>query len=129
MHSPKSYLLGLFVVGHIVFLFLSNTIGWMQDVRDDMSAPGKEVLKKATGDWSGKEGHLWEATNTTHNITRRFAEATGQFQTWCLFAPSIGRECIFLTLELNDDEGRKPIRLTSSNEPADLNDYFRVGNF
>jgi len=129
MPSPKSYLLGLFVVGHIVFLALSNTIGWLQDVRDDMSEPGKEVLKTATADWGGKHGHLWEATHTVHDITRRYAEATGQFQTWSLFAPSIGRECIFLTLELNRDDGGKPIRLLSENEPSDLNDYLRLGKF
>jgi hypothetical protein len=127
--KPKSSLLGCFVVLQIVFLAVSNGIGWLQDVREDMNPAVKDAVKKVAADWPNKEGPLWEATHTAHNLSRRYAEATGQFQTWCLFAPSIGRECVFLAIELNFADGRKSVRLISDNEPADLARYVRIGNF
>ncbi|MBX9678585.1 MAG: hypothetical protein K2X38_07455 [Gemmataceae bacterium] len=127
--KPKSSLLGFFVVLQIGFLAVSNGIGWLQDVREEMNPAVKDAVKKVASDWPSKEGPLWETTHAAHDLTRRYAEVTGQFQTWCLFAPSIGRECVFLSLELNFADGRKQVRLRSDNEPPNPTSYLRVGNF
>ena len=38
-------------------------------------------------DWPKGEGHFHDATEVVHNLTRRYAELTGQIQNWPLFAP------------------------------------------
>lgn len=66
-------------------------------------------------------------------VTQPWAEATGQFQGWSLFAPEVPTQSAFTTLELHwsKDRGIEPVRLPAAGfEPADPKHFFRpVGSF
>ncbi len=81
-----------------------------------------------------EQGHVWTLLDHLGKTDKMWAELTGQPQNWSLFAPTIGRECIFPALELSwqhnpgDAPADKQVVL-SENEPTDLEHYFRLGRF
>jgi hypothetical protein len=75
-----------------------------------------------------------------NSVLRRYAEATGQRQSWELFAPDVADRFAFVGVELRwDDDGLAPgsaavspvapVFLSGKVEPADLNAFVRLGGF
>lgn len=132
--GPREVVLGLFVVGQLAFLVLSNTLGWL--IPASRAAPDevKAAVDFVAPGWSDERGHAWDLMIRTYRTTRRWEEATGQLQEWSLFSPNVSRDSGFPAVVLRwDDEpwgapGRTEL-LLSDNEPADIGRYFRVGYF
>ncbi len=94
-------LLGLFIVWQLVFLVGSNFLGLLKNLEDKLPADklGK-VAKHLSIDMANHEGHL----NEVYKIFSRYAEMTGQYQAWSLFAPGVTRNLTFVAVELRWDE-------------------------
>jgi len=132
--STRQVLLGLFIAGQIFFLISTNLIGFLKDNRTEMGPETRQVVETLAPGWPEEKGHLWHLMDQLAKIDTIWAQTTGQIQTWLLFAPTIGRECVFPAMELRwDDEAgkalHKPELLLSQNEPADPNHFLRIGNF
>src|SRR5262249_46604043 len=52
-------------------------------------------------------------------VTDRWAELTGQYQVWWLFAPGFPPQAAFPAVELRWDDEAEPVRLLSPSDPAD----------
>jgi hypothetical protein len=103
--SSRQVFLGVFIVGQILFLISSNFIGFLKDNRAELGKPTKRAVEAVAPGWTEKTGHLWHLMEHVAQTDKMWAQATGQFQIWSLFAPTIGRECVFPALELRwDDE-------------------------
>jgi hypothetical protein len=98
------------VLGQAVFLLAANAAAFL-------GAPSR-----AAGDRVGK------AVDAANALTQRWADLTGQPQSWGLFAPDVTAYVPFVTLDLRWNEG-PPRRLPSRNAPADRQRFFRLGNF
>lgn len=135
MHAtPRQILLGVFILGQLFFLFSSNLVGFLRDVRPEMTTAQRNIAEALAPGWPDGKGHAWMILDHLAKADRVWAELTGQTQTWSLFAPTIGRECVFPALELSwqDDQApapRAPELVLSDNEPVNPKDYFRAGNF
>ncbi len=99
---------GLFVAWQLVFILASNVLFLVYQVamRQAGGAPGAAVtfLSRATGP---------------------YAEATGQLQGWSLYSPDVPHRVGLAVTELRWADGRS-IKLPPSNEPEDLNHFFRA---
>src|SRR5262245_54380330 len=85
-------LLGLFIVWQIVFLMAHNLLAILEDTREvwpGWAVRGVEAL--APGFTKG-QGHLADGSARVKDVTRRWAQVTGQAQNWSLFAPAIASE-------------------------------------
>jgi hypothetical protein len=134
--STRQTLLGLFVVGQLVYLVSANLIGFMKDNRAEMGPQMCQVVEAVAPGWPDERGHVWNLLEHLAKTDRMWSDLTGQAQTWSLFAPTIGRECVFPALELrwHDDSEVAPAPhatelVLSENEPTDPEHYFRIGNF
>jgi hypothetical protein len=129
------FLLGLFVVGQIVFLFAANLLGILKYYRPEPSSAAGEVAQVVAPGWAAQEGHVHDLVETLTGLTERWSALTGQPQNWGLFAPGVAAECPFVAVELHWDDGvidlaaHPPELLLSDNEPPDVARYFRWGNF
>ena len=146
LEAPKqrSVLLGLFVVLQLVFLIVHNSFTVLQEARPNMSVEVREVVTQIAPDWPDRKGHMWDLMEGSTTLTHRWSQATLQMQTWSLFAPNVGADCVFPALLLSDEEppeapvqpGDSPVHfdvrgnvVLSDNEPADLTSYVRWGKF
>ena len=130
-----------------------------------MGPQARQAMEAVAPGWLEEKGHLWHLMDHLAKTDKMWAQMTGQLQPWSLFAPAIGRECIFPAVEYHwDDDARsapavaRPLALLSannpwqvaavaviihtarhippemallpsSNEPADLEHYLRIGGF
>jgi hypothetical protein len=116
----RQVILGLFVLGQLVFILAANFLPLLQAALVKQSAPGSEAI-----------GLVVEGT-------RYWGSWTGQLQGWSLFAPAVPKQSVFLAVELRWDDdphwpaasGKRRVLLSSPFEPADRNSYFRpFGSF
>lgn len=144
MPKQRSVLLGLFVVLQLLFLIVHNCFTVLQDARPGMPSEVRQAVAQIAPDWPDRKGHVWDFMEGSTTLTHRWSQATLQLQTWSLFAPNVGKDCVFPALLLSDDEPPDaPVRSTGSpadfevrgrivlsdNEPPDLKSYVRWGNF
>src|SRR5262245_56720482 len=97
-------LLGIFIVGQIVFLAVINLLDLARDARSEMKDKAASAVERVVPGWPRESGHVHDATDLAHSAARRWSQATGQLQGWSLFAPNIGRHCVFPLPELRWDE-------------------------
>ena len=140
----RSVLLGVFVVGQLLFLFVQNLGSWLQDMSGEMPGGVRTAVGQVAPDWLLKKGHAWNAHEEATHLTLRWSQVTLQLQMWSLFAPTIGTECVFPALLLTDREfDELPVPpggsladapalgrvVLSDNEPVDMKRYVRWGNY
>jgi len=124
-------LLGLFIVGQLVFLFTTNFLGFVQEYKDQIPKHWQAPIERIAPGFTKQEGHVWELTQTLSRLTEMWEHGTGQAQQWMLFAPRIGKDCTFPAVELTDSQAmpQAPELWLSDNEPEDIERFFRFGNF
>jgi hypothetical protein len=103
--------LGLFVVGQLLFLLLANAAGLEAGLRG--YARRVPVFAQAAPEWVEEKGNTYAAIQAIRNATERWAEATGQPQQWQLFAPDVTDYVPFPAVELRWDEELLPIKPTA----------------
>jgi hypothetical protein len=127
---PRQVFLGAFIVGQLFFLVSTNLIALIRENRSNLDPWGRQTVEALAPGWTEEKGHLWCFTEQLMAVDTMWAQLTGQLQVWSLFAPTIGRECVFPAVELRWDDAAPPPELVlSDNEPADLLHYVRIGNF
>jgi hypothetical protein len=95
-------LVGLFIAWQIIFLVGSNFLGMVNALEEQL--PVGEIstaVGHLTLDLSEGRGHVHDA----YAIFKRWQEATGQYQSWSLFAPNVVRDATFVALEFRWDDG------------------------
>jgi hypothetical protein len=118
--------LGLFVLGQVAFLVAANFAALPELPRGAVaSLPSalREPVERLQAD-----GLISRAPAAAGAMTQPWAEGTGQWQSWGLFAPDVTDWVPFPTLELRWKD-RPPQRLPALNAPADRRHFFRLGNF
>ena len=89
-------LLGAFILWQLAFLLGINFLDMINSGREEMQdkdySPG---IDRVFPGWPSKSGHFHDLTDIGDKITRRYAQLTGQTQGWSLFAPDVGRQCVF----------------------------------
>jgi hypothetical protein len=111
-----SIVLGLFILGQLLFLVTSNLLGYLATLGDELkdAAPDSEFAREvehlAPG-WLREEGHLYETQKLIRSVVRPWERVTGQEQNWALFSPPIAREIVFPAVEFRweDDSAPYPI--------------------
>jgi hypothetical protein len=123
----RQVLVGLFVVWQLFFLTVGNLLELVphRPAEHEELTDHPEMLDRSSRDLLG-----WLAVPTD-----LWAEATGQYQLWRLFAPHIPPQAAFPAVELRWDENAPgtaapasvpaPVQLLSHLEPADPASYFR----
>jgi hypothetical protein len=101
-------LLGVFILGQLVFLFATNFLGFAQEYKDHIPEGWQAPIERIAPGFTRQEGHAWELTQTLSRLTEMWDHITLQPQQWMLFAPNIGRDCTFPALELRWDEPSEP---------------------
>jgi hypothetical protein len=87
--SPRQVVLGLLVIGQLVFLFVANFLGFYHDARPQMPDEVKEVVEVIVPGYASEQGHAWKLPEEWATVTRRWSQLTGQDERWSLFAPGI----------------------------------------
>jgi hypothetical protein len=116
--------LGGLIVWQLVFIPLANLLEFfphrvrVADEVTDLRELPAELLAPPPG------------VHELATITDCWAQLTGQYQMWWLFAPQVPPQATFPAVELRWDDlpGREalpPVRLLSPCEPADKTSYFR----
>jgi len=114
--------LGLFIVWQLVFLVLANLLEFIPH--------RARRLDEFTG-YRERPAELVNAKPAVHvlaAVADCWAQLTGQYQMWWLFAPNFPPQATFPVVELRWDDpaaGSAPVRLLSSLEPANTASYFR----
>ncbi len=98
-------LLGAFILWQLAFLFGINFLDMISEGREAMKdkdyTPGIERIFPG---WPSKSGHFHDLTDVADKVTRRYAQLTGQTQGWSLFAPDVGKQCVFPAVVVRWDE-------------------------
>jgi hypothetical protein len=95
------FLLGLFILGQVLFLFLSNFLGILQKSKNGLPERWKPPIERLAPGFTRQKGHLWELTETLSRLTTLWDHLTGQTQRWSLFALKIRDVRSFPALELH----------------------------
>jgi hypothetical protein len=137
----------MFILWQLFFLFGSNLVGLIGEVRSDTSYQENfpkdwlGVINKTFPDWLKKQGHAHDVLHVVKDLTSRWEELSGQPQGWSLFAPEIARQITFVAVELRWDDPNQgkahrermapfpPELVLSENEPRDKTRFFRWGKF
>jgi hypothetical protein len=106
-------LLGFFVVWQLVFLLAANFFGMLphgmpetDEVTDELNVPGPM-----------EAGLAQDFINFVNDTTSKYAQLTGQFQAWYLFAPRFPHQAVFPTVEFRWDEDLPPVRQLAAARP------------
>ncbi len=89
--SPRQVVLGLFILGQLAFLILSNLIGLYQDAQSRIDPAVATVIDRVVPGYAGQTGHAWKTPDELSTALRRWAQLTGQDQSWSLFAPNVAK--------------------------------------
>ena len=116
--SSRQVFLGVFIVGQLFFLLSTNLIGFLIDNRTEMGPEAREAMTMVAPGWPEGKGHLWHLMDHVAKTDKMWAQTTGQLQIWSLFAPSVGRECVFPAIELRWDE--EPLSAPALARPLSL---------
>jgi hypothetical protein len=118
--SPRQVLLGWFILFQIVFLVTSNLLGfiqwappkfvqWDSAVSTDQQKKRRETLDRLVPGFAAEQGHGWNWAEEGETFLRRWAQVSGQDQSWSLFAPSVAKAtswpAILFTWEEPTSEG------------------------
>lgn len=113
--SPRQVLLGLFILGQLVFLVLTNTIEVVKEATNNafsetpkLTNPDAKSVNLLAPGWPESRGHAWDLTDQLYMGLFRWIQLTGQDQNWSLFAPRVGRRCWFPALEIRWDDETSP---------------------
>jgi hypothetical protein len=122
--SARPVLLGVFLIAQLLFLVSSNLIGFLKDNRTELGPQARQAAEALAPGWPDEKGHVWHALEHVSKTDKMWAQLTGQLQVWSLFAPTIGRECVFPALELRWDDDpmsapalARPLALLSASHP------------
>src|SRR5262249_6989983 len=99
-------LLGAFILWQLAFLFGINFLDMINSARDEMPSHKDyaQGIERVFPGWPSKSGHFHDLADVADKITRRYAQLTGQTQGWSLFAPDIGKQCVFPAVLVRWDE-------------------------
>jgi hypothetical protein len=129
-------LLGTFVVWQLAFLvglnFCEVTRQYVGTFKDEVAEAFPSLLDA--------ESPPARRLAKLEQVCSRWAELTGQYQNWSLFAPDVWSDIPFVAVEFRWDDApanapaaatapRAPVYFLSDNEPRDVRRYFRVGRF
>src|SRR6516162_9986657 len=89
--SPLQVALGLFVLLHMAFIVLYNSITLFHDSQSALPEEATAVIDRAWPGYAAGKGHAWKIGEETSQTLRHWAQVTGQDQSWCLFAPNVGK--------------------------------------
>ena len=129
LRSACSALLGVFIVAQLLFLFSANLLGFLQDTRPRMTDWQRHIAETIAPGWPHAKGPAWNLASHLAKADRIWGELTGQTQSWSLFAPIIGRECVFPALEVRWHDADPAELVLSDNEPPEPNHFIRIGNY
>lgn len=111
-------LLGAFVLAQLVFLATAAATDVI-----DLSAESRERLPV----WCQE---ALRGLDKARRVTRRWAELTGQMQSWSLFAPDVADYIAFPEVQWSwNVGGPTPLLGLSENEPAQRDAYLRLGRY
>src|SRR5258708_28335551 len=135
LRAGLGVLLGLFILGQMIFLPVANLLGFLPTLRDNLRNTG--WAQALAPDWLDKKGRAEEILAKANDISQRWQEMTGQPEGWSLFAPDVADDIWFVRVEMNWQDGDssapgaqfQPISFISDNEPPDPNHFFRLGHF
>jgi hypothetical protein len=149
--SPRQVLLGLFILGQIVFLVLANLAALVKQLPSRTDVNARRLADKIVPRFAEHDGHGWSWFSEMEANLNRWIQLTGQLQNWSLFAPAVTDESNFPALLLLADDNALPgwtqefdpvngfhvkfdagppqILLLSEVEPADIHRFFRGGDF
>lgn len=102
--TTAQVLLGLFVVWQLFFLTAANLLKLADSYRDDLKEQPAPLLEKLLPGWVEKKGHISDAEEVITGLTKRWAQVTGQPQSWGLFSPNVTEYIPFLVVEFRWDE-------------------------
>jgi hypothetical protein len=90
-------LLGAFILWQLAFLFGVNFLEMIKWARDEMPKDKEAArgIERVFPGWPSKSGHFHDLADLGDKVTRRYAQLTGQTQGWSLFAPDVGKQCVF----------------------------------
>ncbi len=106
--TPRQVILGLFILGQLVFLAAQNTLGFIEECRGWLSPETSKIAGRIAPDWPEKSGHVWDHASLLSKRLRFWAQLTGQDQAWSLFAPSVGKTTGFPAVLLRWDDDATP---------------------
>jgi hypothetical protein len=126
-YSPRQVVLGIFVVGQLAFLVLSNLIGLYQDAQPRLDPQIAAVVDRILPGYSTKQGHAWMLVDEASTPLRRWAQLTGQDQSWSLFAPGVAKVTGFPAVQFVWDEVptsaavvARPLSLLAATNPLEV---------
>jgi hypothetical protein len=102
--SGPRLLLGVFIVGQLVFLTVINVLDMARDAREELATDAKTTIHRIVPGWPKERGHIHDLTELAYNLSKRWSQASGQLQGWSLFAPNIGRHPVFPLVLLRWDD-------------------------
>jgi hypothetical protein len=122
--------LGLFILWQLFFLAAANACKIVENVRPSLK--GNDSIDAVAPGWTNEKGHVHDAEEVVNGLTKRWAELTGQPQSWSLFSPNVAEHIPFVAVEFQweDSSGRSlhpPVLMLSDNEPTDPQHFFRIG--
>lgn len=120
-HRPRlsQVLLGVFILWQLFFVLALN-------YTQIMLGPADQPLVRLPDE--GPPGLVERAADLVRRVTQHWAQLTGQYQSWWLFAFA-PHDSNFPLVELRwDDLARAPVRLHAFQEPTDPAAYFRAPN-
>ncbi|MBI3409411.1 MAG: hypothetical protein HY040_13805 [Planctomycetes bacterium] len=136
--STRQVYLGLFIAGQLLFLLIRNGLEVADYARKHLPDAMHPAAERLAPGWREERGHLNQLMETVDRATKTYAQATEQLQNWSLF-PNVGRDCVFPALCMRWDPAAwsapaqpsmpPPIQFLSDNEPLDIKDFFRLGNY
>lgn len=106
--STSQVLLGLFVAGQLLFLFVRNGVELAEQTRQHLPERMRQAANRLAPGWADERGQLNHLQETLDKTTKAYSQATEQLQNWSLFAPSVARECTFPALLLRWDDDLEP---------------------
>lgn len=111
--------LGAFVVWQLVFIPAANLLDFF---------PHRELSRDEVTDFREQPAEALPATpvvDVLAGVTDRWAQATGQYQMWWLFAPTFPPQATFATTELQWAD-RPSVKLASVFDPPNPQSYARL---
>jgi hypothetical protein len=125
-------LLGVFILWQLIFLLTANCFSLLPREESRAELPPRQPDDKL----EQAPGTARRVVDFLAGITRRWADVTGQYQGWALYAPNVPVQATFVAVELRWDDERpgkadgSNVVLLSEIEPADPYSYFRpLGSF
>src|SRR5262249_12427342 len=103
-HTGARVLLGIFILGQLFFLLAANLIDVIQTALPEPPDQAKEVVNVLAPGLPDKKGHVQDTFDVVTSVTKRWGQATGQVQSWSLFAPEVGSEITFVAVQFRRDE-------------------------